>query len=71
MNKEKTMGYEEYVGEVKKYFGQYSYSKEQVAEYFDKDETKQLLKKEYDGYAKGVHAGHEPSAVAYCLDMMY
>lgn len=76
MKNNRNITFDAYVNAVKKSFGENSYTKQEIDEYFNSASVKQMLKEEYEDYTTEdpndiTSGGHDPNAVAYCLDMMY
>ena len=65
------MTYEEYVKEVRKEFPMGTRPKEEIDAYFKEDETVKFLKDSYKFNKEKDLPGTSPSAVAYCLHLMY
>ena len=66
----------EYVNAVRKSFKENGYSDAETDKFFATDEVKTKLERDYKAYTTEdpnaeTSGGHDPNAVAYCLDMMY
>ena len=72
----RNISFEDYVKAVRKSFGEGGYTDAEINEYFNTAEVKAKLEDDYKEYTTEdpnapTSGGHDPNAVAYCLDLMY